>query len=126
MVHADNSFTIDSFFVREVTTRYQYSIYDVWAAIGGLYGGSLLILSMLFIVASILELTEVKVFRFLPSSVKKKWLGEYGVPTPIELQAEIAQMRAQMAATGIAVEPKVDQATPIHIEAPTAQGVHYS
>ena len=65
MVHADNSFTIDSFFVREVTTRYQYSIYDVWAAIGGLYGGSLLILSMLFTVASIPELTEVKVFRFL-------------------------------------------------------------
>jgi hypothetical protein len=126
-----NSFTVDSFFVREVTTRYQYSIYDVWAAIGGLYGGSLLILSMLFTVTTIPELTEVKVFRLLPPTLKKKWLGEYGVPSTIELQAEItelraesAQMRAQMVAAGIT--PKVDEITPLNVEAPAAQGVRYN
>ena len=121
-----NSFTVDSFFVREVTTRYQYSIYDVWAAIGGLYGGSLLILSILFTAASIPELNEVKIFRFLPPSIKKKWLGEYGVPSPIELQAEIAKMREQMEAAGIVFAPKVDEVTPVNIEAPAAQGVQYN
>merc|ERR1711934_148997 len=71
------SFTITNFIVREVTIR-DYTVAEVWAGIGGLWSGSLMILMIFFSTSDVVNSKHrfFRVFNFLCPSKRDAWLEE--------------------------------------------------
>jgi len=70
------SFTISNFVVREITIR-DHTISEVWAAIGGLWSGSILILCIFFSASDIPDAKHrlFQVFNWTCPSVRDEWLA---------------------------------------------------
>jgi hypothetical protein len=71
-------FTIEDFLVTEITIR-NHTVDEIWAAIGGVYAGCVLIISILFTASGKFNENgdEVQIFRFLPGSIQQEWLAPY-------------------------------------------------
>lgn len=71
------SFTITDFIVREVTIR-DYTVAEVWAGIGGLWSGSLMILMIFFSTSDVTNSKHrfFRVFNFLCPSKRDEWLEQ--------------------------------------------------
>lgn len=77
MVPAFNALTISNFVVREIVVRHR-TVAEYWAAIGGLFAGSLLILSLFFAASGVSHNNrQVQTFNFIGGDTKEEWLKEY-------------------------------------------------
>ena len=77
LIYAFNALTISDFVVNEITVRNRTPS-EYWAAIGGLFAGSLLILNLFFISSGVtFGNRQVKLFNFVCQDKKDKWLSKY-------------------------------------------------
>ena len=77
LIYAFNALTISDFVVREILVRNRTPS-EYWAAIGGLFAGSLLILNLFFISSGVtFGNRQVKLFNFAYQDIKDKWLSKY-------------------------------------------------
>ena len=77
MVPAFNALTISNFVVREIVVRHR-TVSEYWAAIGGLFAGSLLILSLFFAASGVSHNNrQVQTFNFIGGDTKEEWLKKY-------------------------------------------------
>lgn len=100
-----NIFTIDNFVVDEITIRYVTTA-EAWANIGGLYAGSVLLITLLFGVTNKCDADgrKVMIFRFLPSETADEWLEPFPETTEkattddqiAALKEEMEQIKAAM------------------------------
>lgn len=73
------AFTITDFLVREVTIR-DYRGSEYWSAIGGLYGGSVLIIALFFTATALKDpktARPVQLFNYLCPKQQEEWLAPY-------------------------------------------------
>ena len=73
------TFTISNFVVREITIR-DHTVAEVWAAIGGLWSGSLLILMVFFGTSDVSNAKHrfYRTFNFCCPGTRDEWLEEAG------------------------------------------------
>ena len=75
-----NVFMVKSFVSRKITIRWQTTA-EIWAAIGGLYGGAMLVMGLLFAASGYVDKkgSEVMVFKFHSDETKQEILEQYSV-----------------------------------------------
>lgn len=86
LVPALNALTISNFIVREITIRNR-TVAEYWAAIGGLFAGSLLLFSLFFAASGVNHNNrQVQTFNFVDSETQEEWLEPY---QPVDKVAEL-------------------------------------
>jgi len=77
LVPAYNALTISNFVVREIVIRNR-TVAEYWAAIGGLFAGSLMILSLFFAASGVSHNNRpVQTFNFADAETQEQWLEPY-------------------------------------------------
>jgi hypothetical protein len=94
VVIGPTSFCFSSFITREVVIR-DYTVAEVWAGIGGLWAGSLLLLALFFVPTATTDKYNrpVQIFNWVFPSLKDEWMDQYEEEFPDE---DNSQLEAQV------------------------------
>jgi hypothetical protein len=97
LVGAFNALTISNFVVREITIRNR-TVSEYWSAIGGLFAGSLLILSIFFAASGVTHNNRiVQTFNFMGKEEQEQWLEPYQPEDKLaELEKKVEALTASL------------------------------
>merc|ERR1711934_800660 len=90
VVFGPTSFSLGSFITREVVIR-DYTVAEVWAGIGGLWAGSLLLLALFFVPTATTDKYNrpVQIFNWVFPSLKDEWMDQYEEEFPDEDNSQL-------------------------------------